>query len=626
MSSIVPFKHFNGVESYLVLDKPIYKPGSEARAHILLDNKGGDKALRVRIVDWRNNTIFDKNISVKSGDKIVEVASFGVPGERGVYKLRLYLDSTPIDEVSFIIGDVRDRRPLRLAFVWHNHQAPNYGPDGRIHSDWAFIYVYKDILKPYGYGPYHYHTVLLDKHDSYKATYNLSPSLLYQWSMALEGRAVYQDGRSIDKNGFEAKMIGETLSKYSDYLKQGRIDVLTSVYAHTILGFLTDIAGLTDIVSDEIAYGKNVSKQILGSYEPEGFWTPEMAFSMKLVKLLQDNGLEYTVLDDRNHFYYAEGEKATPYEPYIVMDPSTRSHIQVFFRDSYLSNVLSFQNNFVSEYHAWRNAFEFSYMVASKWFDKSVRLLTLALDGENWMVFSKNPPLTAYFIDKVILYLEALSDYGFISLTHLREAIEEIPARRVLYNIPTNSWLGSFRKWRGEVAEHEKYWARISEIVGLLRAYEAMIKGRDEYSNQARWALWHALDSDYWWAEFWSPKVIDAWVATASRILSERLSGVKIVDLKTPGEIPVNTECDINVEIENGLNREVSVAVVLSSWCFETTQQNLSEVSIKPRSVANVLFKAKPTKIGECPVSVILISGERIISSYTRNVYVSSRI
>ena len=626
MSSIVPFKHVNGVEAYLVLDKPLYKPGGEAKAHILLENRGNERSLRVRLVDEKNAVQADKTVNLKEGERVVDITSVSLIEQPGVHRLKLYLDSTVVDEVAYITADPSSRRPVKVAFVWHNHQAPNYDPAGRYHADWAFSYVYKDILKPYGRGPYHYHTVLLENHPSYHATFNLSPSLLYQWDMAVKGRVVFKDGRVLPRESDEVKLVEETLKSYIEFAREGRIDVLTSVYAHTILGFLTDVLDAPDVVAEEVAYGVKVSKEVLAGYEPLGFWTPEMAFSMKLVKILQDNGLEYTVLDDANHFYYSEGERGTHYEPYILLDPSTRSHITVFFRDSYLSNVLSFQNNFVSELHAWRNAYEFAYMVAGKWLEKAAKIVTVALDGENWMAFSKNPPLTAYFSDRLLLYLEALSDFNFIKTTHLREALEEVPARRVLTNIPTNTWLGTFNKWRGEVAEQEKHWTRVAEALRLLRAYENMIQGRDSYSASARYALWHALDSDYWWSEFWSPGVINAWLDEAYRVLQDRLGKVRVVDVMVRGDLYMGGECELVASVENNLDRDVKVSILVDSYVVRDIAGAPRQVVLKARTVNNVAFRVRATSAGEAPVSILLLSDSSVVSSYTRSLYVAQRL
>jgi len=45
--------------------------------------------------------------------------------------------------------------------------------------------------------------------------------------------------------------------------------------------------------------------------------------------------------------------------------------------------------------------------------------------------------------------------------------------------------------------------------------------GEDENFKNAMFALYNALDSDYWWAEFYSPKVIDSWLNYAQLCLNE---------------------------------------------------------------------------------------------------------
>jgi len=520
----------DGIEGYIVLDKPGLKPSSESRIILLLRKHSDRSKVNVKIYESDKNNLLFNTVVEMDKRNMIEYFDYTAPDKPGVYKLILEIDGVVYDEVEFIVDYPLRRQPLYFTIVWHHHQAPNYLPDGRIHSPWAFKYVWERILEPYGYGPYHYHAVLLHKHPGFKSTYNLSPSLLAQWSILLEKGVIYVDGRRFEPGSDEAFLVEETISYYREALMRGQIDVLTSIYAHTIAGFLIDFLGMEDIIREEVEYGYKVSREVLG-FKPEGVWTPEMAFSMKLVRIYYDLGLKYTILDDVHHYSGSQGEKDTPYKPYIIVDCNSRKHIYVFFRDQELSNILSFKNNFVNEFHAWRNAYEFSYRVLTRWLRDSVKTLVLALDGENWMIFSKNPPLTAYFLDILAVYLESMHDLGFIYLSHLSEILKKNPPSSILYHIPTNSWLGSFNKWVGEVEQHHEYWRKICRLYSMLKNYEE-INGRDEYSLKARWALWHALDSDYWWAEFWYPKVIDEWINHAENILKTRFKTIATAESK----------------------------------------------------------------------------------------------
>ncbi len=625
--SIIHPQIIDGIEAYLVFDKPAYRIGSMVKAVVLLRNHGSSQSIDVKIVESSNNAVLTDKLMIGEGELVTKTYDLPIGDKEGVHEFKLVINNKVYDATKTIIRDPSSRKPLYLTIVWHHHQAPNYTPDGRIHSPWAYIYVWGEQLKPYGKGPYNFHAVILKKHPHFKATYNLSPSLLYQWRLAIERGIEFIDGKKYDPSTPEIMLVKETLDSYIDSLNRGQIDVLTSMYAHTIAGFLTDVMKAHDIVYEEIAYGKKITEETMGgSYEAQGIWTPEMAFSMDLIPIYYDNGIKYTVLDEVHHFNHAEGDKNSIYEPYIVVDTSSGKYIYVFFRDSELSNIMSFNNNFYNEIHAWRNAYEYSLRIAYKWFIKEAKSLVIALDGENWMIFSKNPPATAIFLDKLAIYLETLQDMGFFKLSTLREIIENIPASKVLTNIPTNTWLGTFRKWRGERQEHEGYWVRAYEIYRKINCYEKLIGGKDQNSRRARWSLWHALDSDYWWAEFWSPNIINMWLAEARNVVESNLKKVHIREAKTDREPFEDEEFNILVIVDNELDKDIYVTVAIGSPGLTMIRDELKPLIIKAKSSYARKIPVKATYSGLYLVVISLISNGVLIDSKTVKVNIKPKL
>ena len=603
----------DNVESAIVLDKPAYKPGEKATLILLLRGIHGSSSIRVRIVNHSDIDIHRNVYVVDTGLKVIPI-EHQIPERSGFYELILEVNGKHADRIKYIVDDPAARKPLYYSAVWHNHQAPNYTPDMRIHSPWAYTHVWENELAPYGRGAYHYHAYMLKKHAGYKATYNLSPSLLYQWVMLLERGVEFLNGRSYTRFDHEAEYISEILEIYRESLSENRIDVLTSLYAHTIAGYLVDYLDMQDIVKEEIEAGLEVTRTVFKDYTPKGIWIPEMAFSMKLIPICKDLGLEYTILDDENHLKGAEGDKVDQYRPYILLDSTSRKHIFVFFRDTHLSNILGFKNNYISEIHAWRSAYEYSYLVMSKWLERKNKLLVVALDGENWLIFSKSPGYTAFFFDKIIEYLERLDASGYIKQAHLREILETLPVNNVIYNIPTNSWLGTFKKWNGEIKEHRNYWIKSMEVYAKIKCYENMIRGKDDKSTRARWALWHALDSDYWWAEFWYPSIISTWLEYAEKIVSSEISKVKISNIHVKSELYEGATCDIGVEIENKLEREVYLTLKISGLDIKTLDESKTVV-IKPNSSQIVDLRIQPLRKGHQYLAVSVLSNDYILAS-----------
>ncbi|MEM4788175.1 MAG: glycoside hydrolase family 57, partial [Ignisphaera sp.] len=109
------------------------------------------------------------------------------------------------------------------------------------------------------------------------------------------------------------------------------------------------------------------------------------------------------------------------------------------------------------------------------------------------------------------LLFKKLGRINIAKLTTAKEALKSIQPVRKLKYIPSTTWLGSYTKWRGEVLEQEKYWKMVEQIILKFKEYTVKY-GFDERAKKAEWALWHILDSDYWWAEFWNEEMILLWI------------------------------------------------------------------------------------------------------------------
>ncbi|MEM1845258.1 MAG: glycoside hydrolase family 57 protein [Desulfurococcaceae archaeon] len=621
--SLVNRKIINGLESYIVLNKPVYLVGEKCTASVLIKSIEYSGFVEVIILDHDNNIVYKSNYTITQNESRAENIDISIPSKPGQYSLKLKINNNIVDTVDYIVIESISN-PFYIALVWHNHQAPNYLPNNIIHAPWAYIYVYGNQLQPYGRGPYAYHTDILSKYSSYKCTFNLSPSLLYQWYLAISNGVVFHNGDVLKPGSDSVEYIREILNRYIDFAKKERIDVLTSIYGHTIGGYLIDVLNIQDIVFDEVKYGKEITMKILDGYEPIGAWTPEMAFSMKMIDIYYDNGIEYTVLDDTCHFDKAIGEKGSKYEPYIVYNKDSGKYLFVVFRDHYLSDLIGFKNNFYSDIHAYRNAYESMLIIVRKILESKPKVLTIALDGENWLVFSHNPPLVAYFYDRLVNYLEVLAKTGFIKTVHLREVFDQIPAKRILTHIPTASWLCGFKKWRGERVEHEQYWRSVSEIIRLIRVYENTIGGRDEYSEKARWAIWHALDSDYWWSEFWLPKIIETWIREAQNIVFNRLSKIRVRDIAPIGEFVEKQLSRVKCIVDNELEKSIKLDIMLNLvGCSETIKNS---VKIPGKTSVEIVMDITPCLCGESLIVATLYSDNYILNTMYKKIKIQPYI
>ena len=507
---------FSGaLEGYLVVDTLSGSLG-EARLLALLRNYGSERRVSVEVVVC-GSTVARGRYTLKAGGRLVLEVYTTI---RDSCEARLVVDGTTVDGEAIAPLDLPSSgNPPYVVLVFHHHQPPNYGPDGSYRSLWPFTYVWKPLLAPYGLGPYHYHYVLLRRLGmGVRVVYNLSPSLLKQWHDLLSGGIRTVSGEVVEPGSEIAEVVGEALGGYRELATSRSIEVLTSIYAHTIAGYLAETYGLEGVVRRELEYGYSVTRDVVG-VDPRGVWLPEMSFSMKLVPILSSLGLEYTFLDSTYHLGGAEGDVGSPYEPYVV-EGSGGSSVAVLFRDTGLSNDVAFLNNYCSDVHAAKAAYVFTRKLLGRCSGGGVRVLTVALDGENWMALSENPPATAVFLKTLLTLLRNLSRRGVIKLSTAGEALKAVPPVRRLRYVPPTSWLGSYTKWRGERVEHERFWRAVELRLARYREYVARY-GLDERARRAEWALWHVLDSDYWWAEFWDGEAISLWIEEFDKHITE---------------------------------------------------------------------------------------------------------
>jgi alpha-amylase/alpha-mannosidase (GH57 family) len=510
---------------YVYSDKLVYAPSSLAFVNLtLLSSLSSDNFYVEAYVDQKLITSFNLRIENYKGTKLL---NFSLPNKEGEvvvsFVVKNFVFVLKRKDVKILVANSKDRKPLILLLVWHEHQAPNILPNGKYFGEWAFYHIFSSELSPtFDGGPYMYHAYELIKHKEIKVIEHLSPSLLYQWNSSLANGYTLENDAYVSPNSSKIEKVKWTLDTFKLLAKEGRVEVLTSVFAHTIIGFLLDNYNMSDVIDNELKIGKNITESTIGIV-PTGVWTPEMAFSMKNINIYNSNNLYYTFLDSKYHFLKAEGNKSSIYEPYVLRDKDGRQ-IVVFFRDQEVSDQIGFQNNFLSKEDADSFARDLVIKILEKaWLSnetyKSYRVFTIALDGENWMIFSKTPPNAALFLDYFYGYLEqAQRDKALMTCT-AKEALTFLKPTRVLYFVPTNSWLGSFDKWTTEKAQTSQ-WKQVELLYKKLEAYK-QVHGEDYNFKRAMFAFYNALDSDYWWAEFYSPQVIDSWLSYAKLCLNE---------------------------------------------------------------------------------------------------------
>lgn len=102
----------------------------------------------------------------------------------------------------------------------------------------------------------------------------------------------------------------------------------------------------------------------------------------------------------------------------------------------------------------------------------------------------------------------------------------------------------------GERPEHEQYWIKAIDSYRSIVGAEAALGGR-RLGGTARYALWHAVDSDFWWSDFWSGYMIDEWLRRVREEVANSMSGVRASLEREVIETLANRETSVGIRISN---------------------------------------------------------------------------
>ena len=409
--------------------------------------------------------------------------------------------------------------PLKFVLVFHNHQPIHRHPNGIYHGPWAFHHTWSQEFYPiYDVGPYLLHARLVDRYRV-SITYNLSPSLLWQWDDILRNGAFIEGGDAVEYVGPwdpRVELIREAINTYSRLAREGVIEVLTSFLAHPIAGYLIERFGIDELLRWELGRGREVTRRVLG-VEATGMWLPEMYFSERLMSILCDEGVRFVVLDSVYHLGEVIKDRSSMYRVY------RHGCLTVLFRDTALSDLLSFQlNKAGNAQEADVNARRLIMELMMRANHVGDGVVTMALDGENWMILPTPNPYAALLLERIMMYLSQARDDGYIMPIRpsmIREYHEEVK------ELPTTSWLGSPAKWVSERADvQSRLWSMAEAAVSRWRVYEEVF-GEDE---DLRMALAMALDSDYYWAEFVNASHVGEWAYSVVSRVEEALNSLRV--------------------------------------------------------------------------------------------------
>ncbi len=269
----------------------------------------------------------------------------------------------------------------------------------------------------------------------------------------------------------------------------GQVELTGSAKYHTFLPFLDESE-----IARQIKINDETAKFYLGdSWRPRGFFPPEMAFSEKIIPILEDLGFSWLILDE-----IACGGKPGDVD-YQSLYKIKNSKLNVFFRERRLSNLI--MGAVVRSTETLKEAMRDDMA--------SNRYLITAMDGET---FGHHRP----GLEKMFFEILDDTDFNLIQISEISDSfkneIEIMPTASTWASSAEDIKHGSqFLSWSDPANEIH---ARQKEFTDLVLAEVRKIPPSDPHYKELRHEMDVGLASDqYFWASakpWWSVEMIES--------------------------------------------------------------------------------------------------------------------
>ena len=329
----------------------------------------------------------------------------------------------------------------------------------------------------------------------------------------------------------------------------GNVELLTTAFDHPILPLL-QLNNWTGESGDQVVKGVwtndtvaqlNIGRDLydneFGQY-PTGLWSSEQAVSEATVPLINQTGYAWTSSSENT---LAETGIATPagvtnptaqemenlYTPYRALGPngtSANSTVMVF-RDEAVSNDWGFNYGATAQASgSWAAVDEFmSYLRnVETTIPNSAHndtLVTVALDGENWMFESPFPEDAVPFLQD--LYTALAQNSSWVTSTTVQQYMVSHPNLPTLSNLPIGSWNPEpagpgVSEYLGQWAGHgpqDSTWQQLALVRSDVQAY-GTAHGLTQPENLSELSPYNAFPVlQAWNATTAEGKYTEAWTA-----------------------------------------------------------------------------------------------------------------
>ena len=251
-----------------------------------------------------------------------------------------------------------------------------------------------------------------------------------------------------------------------------------------------------------------IGRHLFNRDQFNGFWPPELGFSMELIPLLKRMGYRYAIVDSEHV------EPVTPmsweelrYRPHVARHDD--EEIVVIVRDRDLSNA---QESGMDQ--GW---FENEVEQRTKWCDFTP-LVTTATDGDNGGWF-RNPNMSANFWGSYCNILEkAKSNAGRINPCFIDDYLNQFGATGEVH-VHSGAWNTGwhngheYTQWTGSMEQKDAL-SRIAITSHTLEELEQKVCSEYHsdpdmifHINEARWRLLRSETScNIFWGQAWVPR------------------------------------------------------------------------------------------------------------------------
>ncbi len=307
-------------------------------------------------------------------------------------------------------------------------------------------------------------------------------------------------------------IIRKIIPAYKKAVQKGKIEITTSPYYHPILPILLDIKSIktspqSDLPSNlKMELDAKVQTKLafdrieeLFGIRPKGIWPSEHCINSKVIEMLKELGIKWTISDegilsDSLKFEFARDFKGYLEDPYHLLKTYDCRGTNIIFRDSLIPNLIGFEYPNHDPEGAANDLYDRIKVIQSKLLSSpdDNHLLTIAMDGENcW---------ESYLADGAI-FLSTI--YGLIENDPTLETVLisdyiEKDNKKPLNKIGSGSWVNrNFKLWIDEPIKNLA-WTYLKQVRDDLCAYVKKNPLNPNIEN-ARRELFICEGSDWFW-------------------------------------------------------------------------------------------------------------------------------